>query len=294
MFYAPEILSRKSRTSLSLVYYLSTAGSLRRVCRKEILELDLDTVIEQIRSPERPFALRLYSYLLQGIARIWTFKMDFYISKTRGLISPRPRSVRVPKRLCHSTNTNLEVCEDWVSEVEDSGSSTDPHLERSGDDAGFRTDLQGSLASDLLCVERIKIDRKTETLSSGTVSKSGRVREVPIPYLIGCYAAEHFTRVKMSKALLDPQDNDVWYCRSIDDISAEDPRISSSLTHERDGICLHRTPLQSKALWFYNVLVAASRGEVTVLQEEPFGELVIRAVDGLQSSLISRTSLHAS
>lgn len=296
MFYAPEILSRKNGTELSLVYYLSTTRSLRRVSKKEILELDFDAVLEQIRNPKTPFALRLYSYLLQGLVKIWIFKVDFCISKMKKLlILPRPRASRAATAslTSHRANINIQVREDWISEVEDSGISSNVFLKGladrpGGDFSGLEyslevNHLQNPLINGLPHVgKRTKIDWKTVIdLDHQATAKETRISVISIPDLIECHALEQFHRIglgKMSQYDL-VQDSDARRVfGDIDDMSVEDPRITSSLSQEKDGVNPHKeiSRTQSKALWFYNVLVSASRGELVVLQEKPFGKLTIR------------------
>lgn len=293
MFYAPEILSRKSRTELSLVYYLSTTGSLKRITRREILELDFGTVLEQIRDPRPPFALRLYSHLLQGLTRVWAFKMDFYMGKAKSLLaSPRPRASRTAteRTTSHATNANLQICEDWISDVEDSRVSSNVPFERLLTD-----DFTQDFTSRTPCMEKkMKIDHRT-VVDRGhqTVTKGMRVRKVSIPGLIECHAVEQFIASLNDTPMLDfkraqnsEAQNAFW-----DDVSVEDPRVSSSLSQEKDGIGPYgrvemqekdgispygRAEVQSRALWFYSILVSASKGELTVFQERPFGKLIIR------------------
>lgn len=109
MFYAAELLSRKNKNEISIVYYLSTTGSMKKINKHEILSLNFEKVLDNIRAPAIPFALRLYSYLIKGIVRLWNIKAEFYLTKARAIfLEKRIRKTRTIDKP-YEQNVNLRV-----------------------------------------------------------------------------------------------------------------------------------------------------------------------------------------
>ncbi|EJW04865.1 hypothetical protein EDEG_00958 [Edhazardia aedis USNM 41457] len=78
MFYSTEILSIKNKTSLALIYYISTTNNrTKKITKKDILTIDLPNVINALKNPSQPFALRLYSILIKGVVRIYFLKVKY-------------------------------------------------------------------------------------------------------------------------------------------------------------------------------------------------------------------------
>lgn len=319
MFYAPEILSYKNKTELSLVYYMSTAKNPRRFARKDVVGLNVESIINQMKNPKVPFALRLYSYLLKGIVRIWVMKVDFYKGKVQSLLSksvPRPRNMlRTRETLSLNNEINLKIIEDFMSEVEDLSTTTEANLIRpaggmaqfeamaggfnidgfcsaydglSADKlsvvqdgfevGGFGESISSNIPSDASRrVSSIKIDRKIEMGPDEMYGKRLRTSSFEIPSLIDCHAVQMFEKIVCkSKAHAN------LLCKAgdgfdFDNASIEDPRISSSLSQERS--IERERPIvsqrESQALWFYNLLVSATKGEIRMFQSEPFSEILI-------------------
>ncbi|KAM0673399.1 R8 protein [Gurleya vavrai] len=78
MFYSTEILALKNKTSLALLFYISTTNNnTKRVHKKEIEGLNITKAIITLQHPPQPFALRLYSILIKGLVRIYSIKIKY-------------------------------------------------------------------------------------------------------------------------------------------------------------------------------------------------------------------------
>lgn len=78
MFYSPEMLSLKNKTSLALLFYISTTSNKsKKVNKKEIESVDITNALVTLKHPPQPFALRLYSILIKGLVKIYSMKIKY-------------------------------------------------------------------------------------------------------------------------------------------------------------------------------------------------------------------------
>ncbi|KAI5177069.1 hypothetical protein PAEPH01_2459, partial [Pancytospora epiphaga] len=118
MFYAPEILSFKNKTELSMLYFLSTTNNTKRVGKKGIISMNINRLIENITHPSPPFSLRLYAYLLSGLVQVWIAKINICSKEMQGAIAPRQARKQIPKpRLLISPNLQME--ENFIDQIDD-------------------------------------------------------------------------------------------------------------------------------------------------------------------------------
>jgi len=300
MFYASELLSHKNKTELSLLYYLSTAGSLKRVSRKDILNLNFNKLLDEITHPKMPFALRLYSYLLRGLVKVWILKINFYKSKMKRLMINRKASVSLRKEAlgrAKDKNVNLEINEGIISDIECSEASSNIFrnniidsyssvihqgydydiMDGAEDYTGINFMAAGQDDSKKRSKVFFKIDSKTVLDSDQILEQKYESPKIRLPCLQESFVVAKFSNIKPEAPL--KEDKGATLDLGFDNFSIEDPRLSSSLSHEREYskiMKFHREEAEqdSQALWFYNVLVRASKGEVKVFQTEPFGKLI--------------------
>lgn len=295
MFYVPEILSHKNKTELSLVYYLSTTKNPKNSIKKEVVEINFSKVIDQMRNPKIPFALRLYSYLIKGLVQIWVIKVDFYRGKINSLFvekdMPRKKSTR---RMTIRDNINLRVIDQVINdenvEYFEISSFRDRHHEQfdnmiSADAFDFDgvTDNSNSLQNVRNIrhpVHLVKIDNKIEIGFDEIWIKKIKPDHNEFPDLEDCFVKRMFED-KISRYKAARERDNLFEIDLVDTVSVEDPRISSvtsasvnasinsNITKDED--VLERSP----AMWFYNLLVAASEGRMILKQEEPFGMIDI-------------------
>ncbi len=103
MFYAPELLSLKNKTEISIVYYMSTSKGHKRLGKKTVNSVDIRNVLADILHPKIPFSLRLYAYILDGIVKVWIIQIKYFFlsSKKSVPLQSRPRNkVRKSPNLC--------------------------------------------------------------------------------------------------------------------------------------------------------------------------------------------------
>lgn len=295
MFYAPEILSLKNKTELSMLYYISTAKGFRRLSRKSISRMDIGGMVNEIESPRVPFSLRLYAYLLSGLVRVWLVKVDCCVRGIRMLVVPVQRRSRV-ERPKAAVSPNLELEEEFIDHVEDSRDATQGLVLGTCDGPDFSDGPNSAAATGNVLRRRLptKLDSRS-TLGAEDVFVRRLYRPArSLPDSIGCFIVESFKR------LLAGNDRPADSGRGFDDCfapwsdemacatasgSVEEPRLSDSKASDQrlsdSRLSEHNPPSSEtsgrlgRALWFYSVLLGASAGHVVVEQEEPFGEILV-------------------
>ncbi|KAG0438427.1 hypothetical protein DMUE_3095 [Dictyocoela muelleri] len=85
MFYSCDLLSLKSKTLFSTIYYVSSTR--KRLTKKEMDNIDLSLTIENIKKPPVPFSLRLYSFFLRGIVRLYILKIKYTENEFKSFLS---------------------------------------------------------------------------------------------------------------------------------------------------------------------------------------------------------------
>eukprot|EP00866_Antonospora_locustae_P000587 jgi/Antlo1/587/2332 len=116
----------RQKNELSLLYYISTSNNaLRRVGRKEVESIDISSLIEMLRTPPRPFSLRVYSFLMRGIVKVYFLKLkyceDEILSVVNGLHAKKTRRRKdrvrvVPKR----ESFVLQIDDDFIDAYSES------------------------------------------------------------------------------------------------------------------------------------------------------------------------------
>ncbi|CAN9439611.1 unnamed protein product [Alternaria alternata] len=82
MFYSHEVLTSR-KYGVATVWIVATLGqssSLRRINRKQILEVDVSKACQTIVDPVAPMALRLQSNLLYGVSRVYLQQCGYILS----------------------------------------------------------------------------------------------------------------------------------------------------------------------------------------------------------------------
>ncbi|EOB13414.1 Sister chromatid cohesion 1 protein 3 [Nosema bombycis CQ1] len=85
MFYAANLLSMKSNTELSIVYFVSTTK--KKLNKQTLNNLNIQKILKSLLNPPQPFALRLYSYLVVGVVRIYLYKLKAYENEVQNLLN---------------------------------------------------------------------------------------------------------------------------------------------------------------------------------------------------------------
>lgn len=298
MFYAPEILSLQSKTGLSMLYYMATARGPRRLSRQRILRTDILAMIDEIENPAIPFSLRLYSYLLSGLARVWATKLECCLRGARCVVVPQPKPR--PRALCARAreHPNLQLDDEYIDDVEDLCDATGPDDAAIMDHAdlismGSQEDPRhgsGCMPESSLCLAGLLPDtaaRKRRVIDARCtlgpaeifVRRTAEGVALVLPDRIGCYIVDNLCKmiaVPKMGACLDI-DDDMEIGSFGDAGSVEDPRLSNStLSCERsEQTGAPYSECATRAAWFYGILLRAARGEIIVEQRAPFGEILV-------------------
>ncbi|KAI4291534.1 hypothetical protein PAPHI01_0808 [Pancytospora philotis] len=314
MFYAAEVLSLKNRTSLSMLYYLSTARRHRRVCRKTIAALDLDRLVDEIEHPSVPFSLRLYAYLLRGLVRAWLIK----ISLCEGAIKSR---AAVPRKRKHRERTktllspNLVLEEHFIAELDESTGleTVGEHYMELNDDVfvSFNNNFDSMLAeagsmpifgeNSLASIEELR--RGSSSLSTSSLppnigapktakrtcmdkrcvlsAAELQIRPIKreglnIPMMESCPALEAFLRhaAMLNKCTADRPDEPI----ECNDHGIWPDAAAPSIDElcQRSVDCVATEERETMAAWFYDLLLRASAGEIVPVQNYPYAEIIIK------------------
>lgn len=305
MFYAPEILSQKNKTEISLVYYISTIKTIKKQYKKEIIDVDFDTVFEKIENPKTPFALRLYSYLLNGIIKMWMIKVEYYKHQVKNLLSVKKRTVGFNKKQNTESNVNLRIVDRYISEIEDCSTSCNQNFNLvdsveeltnfnkegfdSLDNCYFDDAVEFEHADRIMPMKRVKRNQidKVITLDSNEIYTSKiYCTKVELPKLVNNELTLKFSNF-ISALTKKPIETENFAFEN--DISIEDPRISSSASQEKNIFKTSSSEYEdqnfklteTRALSFYNILVEASQGLIKVSQKRPFEAIEISTSTGI-------------
>lgn len=96
--------STQQRTELSILYYISTSNNaFRRVTKKDIQNMNISSMIEVLKTPQRPLSLRVYSFLIKGIIKVYILKVKYCEHEIQSMLSGL--EVKKLKRKKESTGT---------------------------------------------------------------------------------------------------------------------------------------------------------------------------------------------
>lgn len=315
MFYSPQILSQRNKTEISLVYYISTVRNVKKNFRKEVIELDFNTVLEKIKNPKVPFALRLYSYLLNGIVKMWIIKIEYYKAQAKNLLYAKKKLVAAPKRI-PETNVNLRIIDQYISDLEECSNTINENnsQEPVGSIEEINNRIEGYLNGEvefeqnenfllsenasyslngvgsIKKLKRTQVDRETTLEVNDIYTRKIQCSNLNLPNLVACDLSLKFENFisELNKAPeLGQIDHENQFFEN--EISIEDPRISSTVSSEKNNFKASSSDLEdfnfkfneTKALSFYNILLEASKGEIEVYQRSAFEIIEIRTVNGI-------------
>lgn len=344
MFYAPDLLSLKNKTEISIVYYISTTKKYRRINKRNASKINIENIINDIMEPKIPFSLRLYAYLLNGIVKIWLMKIEWFSLTTKICKkNPLKKSKSEIKLNYALRNPNLEIEDIYLDDVKENlfyDGNCDNLINEyvnntisSIEMVGKQTDLMnGYVDNTISSIEmarkqsssiimtdpkiKNKIDRidridEINTLSSHDMFNKKKKISSKIEftnYLKGRIIDLMNQSIKNIQIIQNNniENNNIEEIESCMDLnsfpnSIEEWRISDSKLNEfrqsneynqgwehqglenqgleHQGWETEETPRSKKAQWFYNILVQASEGKITIIQDKPFGEVITRIVN---------------
>lgn len=249
----------KSNTDISLLYYISTT---KRITKKDLKRLNIPSLLVDLT--KQPFALRLYSYLVVGIIRVYLFKLKVYESEIQTMLNTlqykRKRESKVSrKRKIEECLLEDEVYEDGVY------------------DEGVCEVHEHKLHDDGILVKRrhkVIVDRVTEysnctKFSLSTLHPSVEVQDFVMP---------PYTVLGLIKAfdVHIPEEMDMDYEPVEKMRGSSGLNYSTTVVEEEMPLDTHRmTGRLGRAMSFYLLLERATKGEIEVYQKEPFSEILV-------------------
>ncbi|KAF2135765.1 uncharacterized protein K452DRAFT_303302 [Aplosporella prunicola CBS 121167] len=109
MFYSHEVLTSRKH-GVATVWLVATLGSkskMRKVTRKDILDVNVPKACETIIAPQAPMALRLQSSLLYGISRVYSQQCSYILTDAQNAQTNMRAAIRAIK----SVELDLEVAQ---------------------------------------------------------------------------------------------------------------------------------------------------------------------------------------
>lgn len=307
MFYKAELLSLQSNTEISLVYYVSTSNSRKKIPKKDLIDFDIISATENMIFPEIPFSLRLYSYLINGLAKIWAFKFEEYLKKLKKTGVDKKRATKRISNIRKAICPNLEIENvyfEHISETESHNSLNinnqinnivennpvyDFGIEEFINERSTISELEAlRKSSSLLSNERVikksknvKYDFEIALRMNKILSIKKANNGIKFNDLINCTLIEEYKKLiedekrRSSNDEIEIIPEIEWSVQN----SLEDVRNSNSslLSFNKNPVFETRLDERNneKVEWFYSILEKASRGEVIPYQNEPYGEIIL-------------------
>lgn len=257
MFYASDILAMKNNTDISLLYFISTTN---RITKKDLKRLNIPSLLLSLT--EQPFALRLYSYLVVGIIRVYLYQLKVYEMEIQTLLSSLQVKKITKRRMKEASDRillrdmSLLVDEPITSEVED--------LE----DVNYCDEVDHPRVK-----KRLILDSYTEYPTPTKFCTNFYKKKFP-----SCPPSSTYEVLELIKSF-DLQEIHL----SFDYEPVEKMRGSSGLNYsttvvEEIPFDVHRMTeggRLSRAMNFYLLLEKCSKGEIQVYQKEPYSEIQI-------------------
>ncbi|KAF7683874.1 Meiotic recombination protein rec8 [Astathelohania contejeani] len=137
MFYSTEILSVKTKSSLAIIYHISSTNNrYKKIPRTDIIAININSAINTLKQPPEPFSLRLYAYLLKGIVKLYIMKLRMYETDVTGMLKVKhKRNPNLTKRptinlnpideFITSLNRDISINDDFID------TDQNPHFEES-------------------------------------------------------------------------------------------------------------------------------------------------------------------
>jgi hypothetical protein len=305
MFYASEVLSLKNKSTLSVLYYVSTTNNRsRRISKRDIENIDIVSTITAIREPERPFALRLYSFLLRGIVRIYSIKMKNCQAELCSLLNSMVAR-KTAKRRTKRTKANEDILaaeHDVISNICSSDTEEFNYVNSSlpgGNEIPVDFGEEGPRIEAKRSISKVIIDDETELdrdkMYLTAVFRSNdvllNVKSVERAFIMDRINGMYKARRRNNSPAFD--------CSDLPNYSSVERMRNSSLVSFRSNLeeeaensdewgFLGLTKVElnfddialgsrrSRSLAFYKVLELATAGVIRPEQQHPHGPIVLR------------------
>jgi hypothetical protein len=306
MFYASEVLSLRNRSALAVLYYVSTTNNRgRRINKRDIEDIDIADAISSMQEPERPFALRLYSFLLKGVVRIYKIKVTSCQAELHSLLSSMLSSRR-PKRGAKKARVGADVLrteDDVISNI-CSHDAEEPSYEMLCSGSEISVDFggeEGPRVEKRCGIRKAMIDDETELDRDRiylTETQGNRKPMLEVKPMNGTFIVDRINEIcvghQRDSSLMSGDSNAPGYS------SVERVRNSSLASFrsnlggevrsdEWEFLGFTSTDLnfdevavggkRFKSLAFYKILELATTGVVKPQQSYPYGPIVLKPAD---------------
>lgn len=130
MFYSTQLLTLGTRTELSTLYYISTTNNaFKKIPKNRIESIDILEIVKSIKEPQNPFSLRLYSFLVRGIVKVFILKLKYcegdlnviinsFLKEKKIVASRKPKETKIVLTVDKIEPFNKEIVEYEMTSVE--------------------------------------------------------------------------------------------------------------------------------------------------------------------------------
>lgn len=227
--YSSQILctqqNTQQKTELAILYYISTSNStFRRVNKKDIENIDISSMIEVLKVPQRPLSLRVYSFLIKGIVKVYILKVKYCEHEVQGILNglevkklKKKREPSVPRR----DSLILKIEDDFIEgysepeECQTISNISGPVIVESltNDNSYLESEVQNEVSEvmDAVVVKKRRksvVDRRIEIVQNKSVNalKAG---DIPKQYCSPLVFKEFENFLKLTKFRGTPLNTDI-------------------------------------------------------------------------------------
>lgn len=306
MFYSHKF-SMNSKTDVALIYYVSTIN--KRINKNLIQRLNINEALNNII--EQPYAMRLYSYLLKGIVRIYLLKYKYYQNEVNALLNVlkfKDTLIIKNKKIedagyiigINNSNDNNESNQNNKKIITNSFSNNLSELYTSNNDNIFDNDpsfiYDTNFTNELTFIPNIKdlkINRRkrfidTEIECSNSTRNICKIKHFklqnihikmyPIFNMIKNSNQEYFDDIESMEYIRNISSNIVhtstMQTSSVNTSSNVIPQHINS-SHCNYSYCVSIDTRYEQAKEFYELLVKLSNGEIKAYQMMPYDKIEI-------------------
>lgn len=293
MFYAKELLSMQVKTDISLIYYISTTNNNRKINKKEINKIDIEKTLVTIL--DQSYALRLYSFMLRGVLRIYLIKMKYYETEVSGLLNMLQYKIRKKAVVRKKT---LDFSSDDDEDIYDGGLCTEIEevvpTEVFYDNVPY--DFKNEILDDIIELKEdklVKLRKRRKFINKQGIDQFLSIQEYPIFNLINIETNQHIRRNAESLEILRNRTSSNILSSIPDEKENEnftfDPSFSDCILSQQsileyidvednfNELCVGSR--LRRAISFYELLELLSKGVITASQDDYDSDIFIKRLN---------------
>ncbi|KAK6089375.1 hypothetical protein P3W45_001621 [Vairimorpha bombi] len=281
------------KTDISLIYYISTTNSNRKINKKEINKIDIEKTLVTIL--DQSYALRLYSFMLRGVSKIYLIKMKYYETEVSGLLNMLQYKIR---KKAVVKKKALDFSSDDDEDIYDGGLCTDIeeviHTEVFYDNVPY--EIKNEIFDDVIELKEdrlVKLSKKRKLSNNSEIDQFLSINDYPIFKLINIDTNQNIrctadsleilrnrTSSNILSSIPDDRENDnLTFDPSFSDFILSQHSILEYLDVEDNfnELCVGSRLI--RAVGFYELLELLSKGIIEASQENFNSDIFIKRLN---------------